>query len=136
MNMSIETKKIKGETFLFKLKKGNITFSSYLSDIEKSREIENLFIGLQTPMIYVISDREGNWEVVKGNDFVSALNDFIHGGMVLEGLEYFESLEGGFSYETLPDYLKNLLNEIEITVVIINPSTPADVRKNIIGRIK
>lgn len=117
---------------------------------QKSRLIESLLLRIPLPTFYVyvkkdpkkieISIDDDTWVVIDGLQRLSTLDDFCKDdGFILEDLEYLIELNG----KTFKDFKDNkeyrkferIINETELLIYIVKPSTPKEVALNIFGRI-
>ncbi len=112
---------------------------------KKSQLIESLLLRIPLPSFYVAEGDSGQYEVVDGQQRLSALRDFFFSdgitatqrdgnGFKLEGLEYLKKLEG-CNYNTLPESFKENLEEGQFDFIVIDNKTPEDVKFVIFSRI-
>jgi hypothetical protein len=117
---------------------------------QKSRLIESLLLRIPLPTFYVyvkkdptkkeISIDDDTWVVIDGLQRLSTLFDFCKDdGFLLEDLEYLTELDGK-SFKDFKDNkefrkYERIINETELLIYIVKPSTPKEVALNIFGRI-
>ncbi|WP_436991876.1 DUF262 domain-containing protein [Streptomyces sp. enrichment culture] len=104
---------------------------------QKSRLIESVLLQIPLPAFYFAEDSDGSMRVVDGLQRLSTINDFVRGGtdrgFALKDLEYL-GLEGK-RFEDLPAPWRRRINNAQITVHVIDPTTPPDVMYDIFKRI-
>lgn len=97
-------------TICRKLKDGRLGYDRdgmeiLLNDIQLSKIIESIFIGIPLPSAYINAmSEEYHWEAITGHSLLEALNRFaVKKDLVLEGLEIHTELNG-MSFKDLPEY--------------------------------
>lgn len=107
---------------------------------QKSQLIESVLLQIPLPAFYFAEDSNGLMRVVDGLQRLSTINDFVRGGdegtqkrFPLRDLEYLE-LDGKY-FDDLPAPWKRRINNAQIMVHVVDPTTPPDVMYDIFKRI-
>ncbi len=101
---------------------------------QKSQLIESLLIRIPLPAFYFDATNASRWLVVDGLQRLTTFKEFILGEMRLEGLEYLIQCNGKTFLE-LPRPLRRDIEENQVTLHLIQPGTPPEVKFNIFRRV-
>jgi hypothetical protein len=104
--------------------------------VRRSRLIESALLRLPLPAFYFDGVDANLWTVVDGLQRLSTLRDFItKKNFRLQGLEYLRKVAEGKTFDELPRGMQRDLEETQMTLFIIRPDTPPDVKFTIFYRI-
>jgi hypothetical protein len=104
-------------------------------NLRRCRLVESALLRLPLPAFYFDGVDANHWTVVDGLQRLTTLHDFItKKSFRLQGLEYLGNAEGK-SFDELPRGMQRDLEETQITLFIIRPNTPPDVKFTIFYRI-
>ncbi|MEU0689297.1 GmrSD restriction endonuclease domain-containing protein [Streptomyces uncialis] len=106
---------------------------------QKSLLVESLLLQIPLPAFYFAEHGDGSFSVVDGLQRLSTLYAFVRGegeedGFALTKLEHLEELKG-LRFNDLPVPFRRRINNTQLTVNVIDPSTPRDVTYEIFKRI-
>lgn len=108
---------------------------SLWDDITKSQFIESLMIRIPIPPFYFDGTDDESWLVIDGLQRLSTLKEFIiDKKLTLTGLEYFSDYNG-CHYDELPRSYIRRIDETQLSLYILMPGTPDNIKFNIFKRI-
>jgi hypothetical protein len=103
--------------------------------VRRSRLIESVLLKIPLPAFYFDATKDNNWLVVDGLQRLTSLKEFIlEKSLRLQDLEYLTNLEGK-AYDEIPRNLQRQIEETPLTLYVIRPDTPPDVKFTIFYRI-
>lgn len=95
-------------------------------DERQSRLIESFLINLPVPPIFLYEKSFNSYEVMDGQQRITAIRDFFNNNLRLKGLQYWPELNGR-TYSTLPKLVKAGIERRSISsIVMLKESTPDD----------
>lgn len=104
-------------------------------DGQQSRLVESMMLRIPLPLFYVAADDEDNWNVVDGLQRLTTIERYIRNQeFALSDLEFMREYEGS-KFEALPQKMQNRIFETQLSLAIINPSTPPEVQRNVFKRL-
>jgi hypothetical protein len=100
-----------------------------------SRLIESILIRFPLPAFYFDASEDDNWLIVDGLQRLSSIRKFvIDKKLRLSGLEFLTDLKG-CTYDELNRKYQRRIKECPVTVYMIKPGTPDDVKYSVFRRI-
>jgi len=102
--------------------------------VQRSRLIESVLLGIPLPAFYFNQDGEGAMQVVDGVQRLTTIHSFVTQREPLLDLEYLKNLEGQ-TFDKLDAVLRRRFQQTQIFVNVIEPQTPDDVKFDVFRRI-
>lgn len=113
----------------------------------KSRLIESILLRIPLPAFYFSTNERGSYQIVDGIQRINVINKFINGEFKLTDLEYLEDCKDCFFSEKHDKskskskrkyldkkYVRRVL-ETQLTINVIDPQTPTQVKYDIFKRL-
>lgn len=114
-------------------------------ETRQSRLIESILLRIPIPVFYFSMDNDGLMHVVDGVQRLTTIKSFMSGGFALKDLEYLKAFNGlrytkdkqerAESGIYLDDKYSRRINSTQISVNVIDPKSPTDVKYDIFRRI-
>lgn len=102
---------------------------------QKSRLIESILLQIPLPAFYFAEDANGMMRVVDGLQRLSTVHDYVRSrAFALADLEYLDKIQRE-TFDKLPAAMQRRINNAQIVVHVIDPTTPASVKYDIFKRI-
>ncbi|HJH30247.1 MAG TPA: DUF262 domain-containing protein [Methanosarcinaceae archaeon] len=101
----------------------------------KSRLIESLLIRFPLPAFYFDASNEDKWQVVDGLQRLSIIKSFVvDKKMKLNNLEFLTQFNNK-TFDDLPRNMQRRIDEAQVTMYLIKPGTPSNVKFSLFNRI-
>ena len=101
----------------------------------KSRLIESLLIRFPLPAFYFDASNDDKWQVVDGLQRLYIIKSFVvDKNMKLKKLEFLKQFNNN-SYDDLPRNMQRRIDEAQVTMYLIKPGTPSNVKFSLFNRI-
>jgi Protein of unknown function DUF262 len=104
-------------------------------DARKSLLIESFIMNIPVPPVFLYEREFNQYEVMDGQQRISAIRDFYDDKFELTGLEYWPELEGR-RYSTLPDKIRAGIDRRSLSsIVLLKESAVDDIEVSLIRRV-
>ena len=103
--------------------------------VRKSRLIESLMLRIPIPAFYFDEDNDGKKTVIDGLQRLTAINDYMDDSFKLKGLQYLQNECGDMLFSELKQKYRTRIEDAQLTVNILDPRSPADVKFDIFRRV-
>ncbi|HZW13799.1 MAG TPA: DUF262 domain-containing protein [Noviherbaspirillum sp.] len=138
----IETNRERLQVFVEALRRpGYIELSPFYQRRErwdndrKSLLIESFIMNIPVPPVFLYEREFNQYEVMDGQQRISAIRDFYDDQFALSGLEYWPELEGR-TYSTLPDKIRAGIDRRSLSsIVLLKESAADDVEVSVLRRV-
>lgn len=137
--INYDTKDYTVELVIQKFTKGDFFIPDYQRgfiwrDKNRSSFIESVLLGLPIPFMFFADCEDGKLEVIDGAQRVQTLVSFVKGELSLSQLPKLNNLYG-FKFEDLSEAQKRRFLNRPLRIVVLEESTPKEVRQDIFNRI-
>ena len=137
--INYDTKDYTVELVVQKFKKDEFFIPDYQrgfvwKEKNKSSFIESVLLGLPIPFMFFADCEDGKLEIIDGAQRVQTLAAFVTGKLVLSQLPKLSALHG-FRFDDLSEAQKRRFWNRPLRIVVLEESTPKDVRQDIFNRI-
>jgi hypothetical protein len=104
-------------------------------DARKSRLIESFLMNVPVPPIFLNEDKYGEYSVIDGKQRLIAINEFLRGRLILNGLHIFSDINGK-SYDNLPPRLQTVIRtRPTLRAIIILRQSDEDIKFEVFQRL-
>jgi hypothetical protein len=86
--------------------------------VRQSKLIESFIMNVPVPPLFVYESDLAKYEVMDGQQRITAVQDFYTNKLILEGLEQWPELNGRI-YDTLPSEIKKGLDRRSISYIVL-----------------
>lgn len=101
---------------------------------KQSQFIESVIMGLPIPMMFLAEVEKGVFEIVDGTQRIRSLESFNSNDLPLEGLKKLSTLND-FKFSDLPETQRNKFLSRALRIVILDPETTDESRRELFDRI-
>lgn len=101
---------------------------------DKNRFIESILLGLPIPLMFFSDTEDGRCEIIDGAQRTQAMEEFMSGDLILDGLKKLTSLNG-FSYNDIPAYFRKKFDKTNMRIIVLSDDTSLEIRQEIFNRI-
>lgn len=100
----------------------------------QSKLIESAVLRIPLPVFYLAETRNGKVVIVDGLQRLTTFHRFLNNEFELSGLEFAEKLNGKL-FKDLPTIIKNRIEDIPLTLYLIDSSVPEEAKYEIFERV-
>ena len=116
---------------------------------QNSRLIESILLRIPLPAFYFSKDEEGKYQVIDGQQRLTAIHDYMKNNYILRGMAYLTSVnykggevaegccyeDSGKNKKGLSDAYRRCIDASQIHVHVIDPSSPPPLKYEIFSRL-
>ena len=102
--------------------------------IQKNELVESVLMGVPLPTFYIFEQKDGKKQVIDGRQRLTALHDFLDNKFILKDLKILKDFNNK-KFDDLEDRYKSKFKRFQLSIVVIEPPTPPQVKYDIFNRV-
>lgn len=102
--------------------------------IQKNELIESVLMGVPLPTFYIFEQKDGKKQVIDGRQRLTTLHDFLDNKFCLKDLKILKDFNNK-RFEDFEERYKSKFKRFQLSMVIIEPPTPSQVKYDIFNRV-
>lgn len=103
-------------------------------NIQQSRFIESILLGLPIPSLFFEIDDQGRWIVIDGTQRLMTIKKLFDSNLVLTDLQLLKKIEKQ-NFEELPNHFKHRLEDYSIETVVVDLDIPEQIKLALFERL-
>ena len=104
------------------------------NSVRQSKLIESAVLRVPLPVFYLAETKNGKVVIVDGLQRLTTFHRFLNNEFALSGLKFAEKLNGK-KFDDLPTILKNRIEDIPLTLYLIDSAVPEEAKYEIFERV-